>query len=140
MDTLLLAERTLTKLDHARLTRLLAANAGPPHANTFPDLRATLDAADLVPAQAVPPDVVTMYTRVELVEPGSGRRQTLTLCYPEDAEPAAGFVSALSPAGSALLGLRLGALARWQTPRGETLQARVTAILFQPEASGDFVL
>jgi len=140
MNTLLLAERTLTNLDHARLTRLLAADARSLNAPPLAALRTTLDAADLVPAQAVPPDVVTMYTRVQLVDPDSGRQQTLTLCYPEDAEPAEGFVSALSPVGSALLGLRVGALARWLTPRGDTVQARVAAILFQPEASGDFVL
>ena len=138
MDTMLLTERTLTELDHARLKRLLSA-AGPGHA-TSAALRMAMDDADLVPSRAIPPDVVTMYSRVRLVESGKRQQQVLTLCYPEDAEPAEGFVSVLSPVGSSLLGLRVGSLAAWQTPVGNEVRARVSAILFQPEASGDFVL
>ena len=53
-------------------------------------------------------DVVTMYSRVELVDVHTHRRQVVTLCYPQDAEPAAGFISVLSPVGISLLGLREG--------------------------------
>jgi regulator of nucleoside diphosphate kinase len=60
------------------------------------------------------------------------------VCYPEDARPSDGFVSVLSPAGSSLLGLRVGDLARWRTPTGDEGTAEVVAILFQPEASGDY--
>ncbi|NRF71264.1 GreA/GreB family elongation factor [Aquincola sp. S2] len=140
MDTLLLTERTLTDLDHARLKRLLAGTPAGPGQATSAALRAALDNADLAPSRAIPPDVVTMYSRVLLVESTKNQHQVLTPCYPEDAEPAAGFVSVLSPVGSALLGLRVGSLAVWQTPAGDEVQARVSAILFQPEASGDFVL
>jgi regulator of nucleoside diphosphate kinase len=84
------------------------------------------------------PDVVTMYSQVLLCDPRTGRQRKLTLCYPSDAEPAAGFVSVLSPVGSSLLGLRVGATARWRTPLGDTVEAEVLAILFQPEASGDY--
>ncbi|NRF71175.1 nucleoside diphosphate kinase regulator [Aquincola sp. S2] len=138
MDTMLLTERTLTDLDHARLKRLLAGT--PAGQATSAALRTAMDNADLVPARAVPPDVVTMYSRVRLVASTTSQPQVLTLCYPEDAEPAEGFVSVLSPVGSALLGLRVGSLAAWQTPSGQEVRARVSAILFQPEASGDFVL
>lgn len=141
MDTLLLQqERTLTELDHARLTRLLPRAGTAPREAGIAALRAAIDNAELVGSNAVPPDIVTMYSRVELAEPGSGRRHVLTLCYPADAEPAEGFVSVLSPVGASLLGLRVGALARWQTPAGDEVQAEVLALLFQPEASGDFTL
>jgi hypothetical protein len=60
----------------------------------------------------VRPDVVTMYSQVLLQDTRSGQRNTLTLCYPADAEPAVGFVSVLSPVGSALLGLRVGSTRR----------------------------
>lgn len=140
MDTLLLQlhERTLTELDHARLKRLLARAGGTAREPGAAALLAAIDNAELVHGRAMPSDVVTMHSRVELAEPGSGRRQVLTLCYPADADPAAGCVSVLSPAGAALLGLRVGALARWCTPRGEEVQARVAALPFQPEATGDF--
>jgi regulator of nucleoside diphosphate kinase len=140
MDSLLLTERTLTELDHARLKRLLMAGAIGPRDAAGAALHAAMDGADLLPSRAVPPDVVTMYSRVELVEAPTGARHLVTLCYPEDAEPARGFISVLSPLGSSVLGLRAGSLATWSTPGGGEVQARVAAVLFQPEASGDFVL
>ena len=84
------------------------------------------------------PDVVTMYSQVVLQDTQTGQRNTLTLCYPADAEPAVGFVSVLSPVGSALLGLRVGSVARWSTPAGDEKAAEILALLFQPESSGDY--
>lgn len=129
-------DRILTELDHARLARRLRRDAPPPGA----DLPELLDAAQVVPGREVPADVVTMYSSVLVQEhPGAAPRK-LTLCYPEDAEPAQGFVSVLSPVGSALLGLPVGATAHWQLPDGREARARVVEILFQPEASGDYTL
>ncbi|MFN4115451.1 MAG: GreA/GreB family elongation factor [Inhella sp.] len=64
----------------------------------------------------------------------------LTLCYPLDAEPGRGFISVLSPVGSAPLGRRVGDLIGWRTPLGELRQLRIAALLFQPEASGDYLM
>lgn len=130
------AERVLTVLDHVRLAGLLRRGARQAHApsSTLVDL---IDAADLVPSREVDPDVVTMYTQV-LVADADGTRRKLTLCYPSDAEPESGFVSVMSPVGAALLGQRVGGTARWTTPGGETRTAEIVAILFQPEASGDY--
>jgi regulator of nucleoside diphosphate kinase len=125
-------ERTLTDLDFARLSKLLGHHQPP----SLADL---LAAAEVTASRAVPADIVTMYSRVELVDAHTHRRYALTVCYPADAQPAAGFISVLSPVGSSLLGLKLGDTARWQTPTGEACAAQVAAILFQPEASGDYV-
>ncbi|MFO1333096.1 MAG: GreA/GreB family elongation factor, partial [Rubrivivax sp.] len=46
----------------------------------------------------------------------------------------------LSPVGSSLLGLQVGDVAQWRTPTGEAKAAEVVAVLFQPEASGDYVI
>ena len=97
-----------------------------------------LDASALVPSREVAPDVVTMYSQVLLQDTQTSQRNTLTLCYPADAEPAVGFVSVLSPVGSALLGLRVGSIARWSTPAGDEKAAEILAIFFQPESSGDY--
>lgn len=140
MDTMLLTERTLTDLDHARLKRLLAGTPAGPGQASIAALQAAMDNADLVPSRTIPPDVVTMYSRVVVVESTKRRDQVLTVCYPEDADPAEGFVSVLSPVGSSLLGLRVGSVAAWQTPSGDEVRALVSAILFQPESTGDFVL
>lgn len=134
MDIAIPVERTLTQIDHARLARLLRQQ--PAHAGARA-MRELLECSDLVPASAVDPAVVTMYTQV-LLEDGSHPPYKLTVCYPEHAEPAAGFVSVLSPVGTSLLGLRVGETARWRTPTGQEGAARIVAVLFQPEASGDY--
>ena len=128
MQTHSTGERQLTELDHARLSRLMAG--------LLPD---ALDAAHLVPSREIAPDIVTLYSQVEIAPGAAGPRQKLTLCYPADAEPARGFISVLSPLGLALLGLRVGDLAHWRSPHGEERCATVVAILFQPEASGDYI-
>lgn len=134
-------ERTLTELDHVRLSNLLRrdtrADGVPAHSRAFED---ALDASAIVPSRQVPPDVVTMYSQVLLEDLQTRQRTTLTLCYPVDAEPAVGFVSVLSPVGSSLLGLRVGSVARWDTPTGDARSAEVLAILFQPESSGDYTI
>ena len=124
-------ERLLTEIDFARLNNLSGTQFPP-------ELVDTLDSLDLVPSREIPPDVVTMYSQVIVEDLASGKRQRLTLCYPADAEPHLGFISVLSPVGASLLGQRVGATARWRTPNGDACAADIVALLFQPEASGDF--
>jgi regulator of nucleoside diphosphate kinase len=130
------AERMLTQIDYVRLTRLLSRAGLAAGAKPMQEL---LESSELVASPAVPPTVVTMYTQVLLQDPlaDTGPCQ-LTLCYPDDAEPARGFISVLSPVGTSLLGLRVGEIARWPMPGGRNGAARIVAILFQPEASGDY--
>ncbi|MBL0945238.1 MAG: GreA/GreB family elongation factor [Hydrogenophaga sp.] len=133
MTPISFAERTLTELDHVRLERLRRQG----EALRVGDL---LDLASVVPSREVAPDVVTMYSQV-LVQEGEGGNaepRRLTLCYPADAEPGTGFISVLSPVGLALLGLRVGEVARWSGPDGQPRAATIAALLFQPEASGDY--
>lgn len=124
-------ERMLTELDHVRLAKLIDGKS-------LPELEDLLDATDVVRSCDVAPDVITMYSQFSIVDAHSGQRQELTLCYPRDAAPAAGFVSVLSPVGTGLIGLRAGATAKWQMPGGDEGGARVAEILFQPEAHGDY--
>ena len=79
-----------------------------------------------------------MYSQVIVEDLASKKRQKLTLCYPNDAEPHQGFISVLSPVGASLLGQRVGAIARWRTPNGDGCAAEIVTLLFQPEASGDY--
>ena len=134
------SERTLTQIDHIRLTRLMTrAKAASDHSTSFDVLEELLGLSDPVASPAVPPNVVTMYSQVLLAHPGKPAPYfKVTLCYPQDAEPAQGLVSVLSPIGTSLLGLRAGDTAQWMSPRGEPQSAMVMAILFQPEASGDY--
>lgn len=140
MEALTYDERTLTELDHVRLERLIRGQGETPASRTEYPIDGVLDAADLVSSRKIPADVVTMYSQVELVDLASRRRFNLTVCYPSDAEPALGFVSVLSPVGASLIGRRVGSIARWQTPGGDEGAAEVVAMLFQPEASGDYTM
>ncbi len=130
MNATLNSERLLTELDFARLQ---LKNGQLPT-----ELKETCASADLMPSQDIPADIITMYSQFEIVDLRSHYRQKLTLCYPVDAEPSLGFVSVMSPVGASLLGLQVGAVAHWRTPSGEACAARVDALLFQPEASGDY--
>ena len=134
-------ERTLTELDHVRLTNLIQRNAhGALPASLTQSVAELLDAADIVPSRQVSPDVVTMYSQILICDLATGERNTVTVTYPADAEPGAGFVSVLSPLGRSVLGLPVGAVAQWVTPAGEEKQAEILALLFQPEASGDYTI
>ena len=137
----LASERTLTEIDHVRLltfTRRGRRGHGSPTADLT--LEHVLEACVTVPSPQVSPDVVTMRSQVAMRDVVTGVHSTLTLCYPSDADPASGFVSVLAPMGASLLGLRVGDVARWSTPAGQDRAAEVRAILFQPEASGDYLM
>lgn len=94
----------------------------------------------VVHSRQVPPDVVTMYSRVRITDPRSGGQSEITLCYPADADIGVGYVSVLSPMGWSLIGQGVGATVSWPTPSGSTLSAEILGIAFQPEPSGDFAM
>lgn len=125
------SERVLTELDHVRLSKLQITQLPEELANE-------LQAVDLVASRDVEPDVVTMNSEIELALPDSTGHQRLTLCYPHDAQIGAGYISVLSPIGAALLGRRVGDTIHWRMPNGEMRQAKLAAIVFQPEAAGDY--
>ena len=124
-------ERELTELDYVRLKKLNATNGTR-------ELADVLANAEVIPGSQIDASVLTMNTRFELEEPDTGERRVLTLSYPDDAHPEDGSISVLSPLGCSLIGLRPGDTAQWHTPTGAK-SATVRAVLFQPEASGDYV-
>ena len=128
------AERTLTQIDYLRLRRLALMFERDAHGA----IQSVLDESDIVASSSVPPSVVTMYTQVLLQAEDGTRPFKVTLCYPDDAEPSEGFISVLSPLGTALLGLRVGDRAQWRTPTGEEHRAHVADVQYQPEACGDY--
>jgi regulator of nucleoside diphosphate kinase len=130
-------ELVLTELDHLRLATLSSQISRVRVPNSL-GIDALLDDARVVPSRRVAADIVTMYSQVLLRFIDDGAERKLTLCYPQDAEPRSGFVSVLSPIGLSLLGQTVGAIVRWECPDGTERMAEVGAILFQPEASGDY--
>jgi regulator of nucleoside diphosphate kinase len=130
MSNIAPGELWLTKLDHGRLFKLNGGHPPEP-------LTEVLDSAEIIESIQVRPDVVTLYSQV-LVTRDDGEQRKLTLCYPDDAEPNAGFISVLSPVGLALLGRCVGAQVSWTMPSGKQRLLTIDAVLFQPESSGDY--
>lgn len=126
----------VSKLDLARLERLVYADAnrGRPGIEA---LQEELDRATVVDPTDVPPDLVTMNSRVRFIDDASNATSELTLVYPEGTS-APDTVSVLAPAGAALLGLTVGQSIAWQVPGGRSLRLRILEITHQPEAEGHF--
>jgi regulator of nucleoside diphosphate kinase len=121
MSELELAERKLASTDASLLRRL-----GVTH--RLPALDELLDEVLIVPAGELPADVVRLHVQVEIQDLAVRRRQPLVLCTPAEAVPAAGCISVLSPIGLGLIGLPVGAIARWRTPGGEACAAEIVSV------------
>lgn len=130
--------RLLTELDHIRISKLLGRPGAAPDAEA--DVEDVIHSAELISSYKVPANVVTMYSQVLIADGQTGEERKLTLCYPHDADAAAGFISVLSPVGAGLLGLKKGRIARWRVRDGAVASAKIVDILFQPEQSGDYLL
>lgn len=93
-----------------------------------------LEEAEVVEPEGVPPDVVTMRSRVRVRDMVSGDLATYTLCYPVEADLDLGKLSVLAPIGTALLGYREGDVVEWPVPGGVRV-LRIEKLLHQPEAA-----
>ena len=122
----------LTAADYEKLTIL--ANAA---ANTMPDVAAELaeelDRAHVLAAGRHPVDTVCMGCEVDFRDDMTGRVQTVTLVYPNEADISKGRISVLTPIGTALIGLPVGKSIDWTTRNGDlkrltVLQVREPAV------------
>ncbi|HEX4985263.1 MAG TPA: GreA/GreB family elongation factor [Burkholderiales bacterium] len=132
----------LTDLDSLRLrsvARRLAARHGAERRNAE-ELFDLLESAQVVPANAIAPDVVTMNSRVSCDACASDAGGVLTLVYPGEADVDAGRISVLSPLGRALLGARAGSRVAFETPGDGVRSVQVRSIAYQPEACGHWSL
>jgi regulator of nucleoside diphosphate kinase len=127
---------TVSWLDLERLERLLdrlpAAQAGARDA-----LMGELGRAELLEPWEMPPDVVTMNSRVRFSFDDSEEEVALTLTYPKDMHDSGEQLSVLTPVGTALLGLKVGDRIAWERPDGGHFQVTVRGIDFQPERAGE---
>lgn len=88
-------------------------------------LATTLGVARLVAANEMPVDVVKMGSTVVYVDRANGKRQTVTVVYPAQADAGSGRVSVLSPIGRALIGRRAGSDADVLLPAGHRISLRI---------------
>jgi len=102
---------------------------------SHPCLKSELENAVVVDSHSVPPDVVTMNSRVRFEDQSSGEIRDITIVFPQNAEASESKVSVLAPVGMALLGLSVGQSILWPFPDGSTHSLRVVELIYQPEAN-----
>lgn len=94
-----------------------------------------LHRANIVPADKIPADVVTMNSTVRFEDETAGTAHQLTLVYPRDVDGSGNKVSITAPVGSALIGLSVGQSIEWQVPGGRKIRLKVLAVVHQPESA-----
>jgi regulator of nucleoside diphosphate kinase len=121
----------ITKTDERRLRALARRHE---RYGVVAALEAELTRATIVAPESVPPDVVTMNSRV-VYSDSNGISFEVKLVYPTEAS-SVGDTSVLTGLGTALLGVRTG---EETSVIGEG-PVRVSRVLYQPERAGDFHL
>lgn len=131
----------ITEYDLERLTKFIEVAEYPDSKDKdyLAALQEELDRAKVVPSSVLPGDVISMNSRVCLVDQRTQKEEILTLVFPQDADISQGKISVLAPIGTAMLGYRVGEIFQWKVPAGER-KLKVKEILYQPEASGDYHL
>lgn len=92
-------------------------------------LLSTLSRARIVPPARMPADVVQLGRPLRYRDTSDDGEKTVTLVLPEQADIALGRVSVMTPIGVALLGMPVGARAKWTTRSGEKRQLEVLEVI-----------
>lgn len=133
----------ITEFDLNRLTELLGVwqtfKGSKSTSIHLEGLSEELDRAHIVAPKDIPPDVVTMNSRVRLSDTSKEEDLVYTLVFPRDADAEAGKISILAPIGTAILGYKVGDIIEWPVPLG-IRKVKIEEVLYQPEAAGDFHL
>jgi len=127
----------LTVQDLARLRAVVDLHSEGIERPAAEMLEAELERAQVVSQEGLPPDVVSMRSRVLYEDADSRDRREAVLVYPEEADLARSRISVLAPIGTALLGLQAGQSVSWPVPGRRTRTIRVLSVIYQPEAAGD---
>ncbi len=130
----------ITQFDLERLKSLIAEKRATGGDSMYlKDLEEELSRASVVESREIPPDVITMNSKVRLRDRDTGEDMTLSLVFPQDADIEEGKISILAPVGTGMLGYRVGDILEWKVPAG-LRKLEILEILYQPEAAGDFNL
>jgi regulator of nucleoside diphosphate kinase len=126
----------ITVQDMNRLGRLLMSAITQGEADEhLRMLEEELDQANLVRAEEVPPDVITMNSKVRIRDLNTGEEKVYELVFPDDLSSRPEGLSVLSPLGTVVLGYRVGDTIERETPGGP-LNLKVEELLYQPESAG----
>jgi hypothetical protein len=88
-----------------------------------------IDRAEIHAPDALPADVVTIGSEVEVLDGLTGATRQLRLVLPGEVDVDAGRVSVLTPIGAALIGLRKGQSIEWPYRTGETRMLKILKVM-----------
>lgn len=126
----------ITEKDYLRIKHTLSFQKSEEYEN----LELELDRARIISDKDVPPNLVTMNSKVQFLNLQEDREMVVTIVYPSEANFSEGKISVLASLGSALIGLRAGQEINWMFPDGKTRTLRILNVLYQPEACGHWHL
>lgn len=135
--TIYITDTDLERLEHLiELIRRQNEKAHFPYINT---LEEKLEYAETAFSEDIPSNVITMRSKVRLSNAETGKDNTYTLVFPNEANLDEGKISILAPLATAILGHKLGDEVEFQTPSG-LRKLSVDEIIYQPESAGDYNL
>jgi regulator of nucleoside diphosphate kinase len=126
----------ITEADHAKLADMIAfsGDLSARDRRELHLLESELERAEIVAPEELPPDVITMNSRAELLDLDTGERMAFTIVFPHEADFEAGKISVLAPIGIAMLGSRAGDAFELPVPSGAR-RLKVAGVHFQPQAA-----
>lgn len=139
MEKMLLEQPVkIRDLDHVRLREWLdnLSPAERQRSQYLSVLRHKLSEGEVVAAEAIPRDLVTMNSLVGLRDLGLNEKFTCFLSYPDEANLSQRKVSVAVPLGTEMLGRPVGATITCRVTSG-IRQLRIERVYYQPEAAGD---
>jgi regulator of nucleoside diphosphate kinase len=123
----------VTRHDYRRLRRLLRAERRNTKVAVLRSLARELDRAFVYPATEIPPDAITLDTRI-VFRADAERLECCALVYDEAHSTIGGTIPVLTPLGVALLGLRPGNRMPYIDFDGRVRTVSIESIASQPEA------
>lgn len=114
----------LGETDAERLSALaLQMEATAPFAAGL--LLGEIDRAEIQPDAVVPADVVRMHSTVAFLDEAHGKRRTVLLVFPNEADIATGKISVVTPVGAGLIGLSAGDEILWPNREGRERSLKI---------------
>lgn len=131
-----------TEIDRERLGHLIERVRSENEQGNFSyinRLEEKLEYAESVAPEQIPPDVVTMRSKVSFKDLDSGDKYVYSIVFPMEVNSDEGKISILAPLATALLGHKSGDTIEFQAP-SRLRRLKIEEILYQPESAGDLNL
>lgn len=126
----------ITQADYGRLRSIIASSRDllPMDGEHLDALERELEDARITGSVEVPREVVTMNSRVRVLDLNSARELVYQIVFPGDSDIFRKQISVLAPIGMALLGHAAGEIVEWEVPSG-TRRLLILEVEYQPEAA-----